>query len=132
MTSAELYNPSTGVWQHTGTLATARVLVSDGSAPQRQCLSGWRASSAANMTSWPAPRFTTTQHGHLEPTGSLATARKNFQMVVLPTGNVLAAGGVNNMAQYLASAEVYNYTMGSWPATGTLMTARSDFQMAVF
>ena len=132
MTYAELYNVSTGVWQNTGTLVNGRflfqmVLLPNGNVLAAGGLSGFQENDV--MASAEVYNYTTATW---TPTGSLATARKLFQMVVLPNGNVLAAGGVNDVAQYLNSIEVYNYTTGSWPATGTLMTARSDFQMAVF
>lgn len=39
--------------------------------------------------------------GTWTPTGSLGVARTNFQMVLLPNGNVLAAGGqVKSLTEY--------------------------------
>ena len=66
--------------------------------------------------------------GTWNPTGSFATPRYSSQMVLLPNGNVLAAGG-NGPSGVLASAEVYNTTTGTWTTTAPLATARSDFQM---
>ena len=67
--------------------------------------------------------------GSWTATGSLATARDRFQMVLLPNGNVLVAGGENG--NELDSAEVYNITTGTWAATGFLSQPRSDFQMVL-
>ena len=131
-TSAEVYSPSTGKWARTNAPATPRAYFQMVLLPNGNVLAAAGASSAANTGVLASAEVYNYTAGTWSATGSLTTARKNFQMVVLPTGNILAAGGVNNMGGYLATAEVYNYTMGSWPAIGTLMTARSDFQMAIF
>ena len=51
-------------------------------------------------------------------------------MVLLPDGDALAAGGIDNDAA-LASAEVYSPAAGTWAATGSLATARFVFQMVL-
>ena len=63
------------------------------------------------------------------PTGSLATARLFYQMVLLPDGNSLAAGGDDVVV--LASTEVYSSATGNWSTTGSLIAARRDFQMVL-
>ena len=40
--------------------------------------------------------------------GTMATARLDFKMVLLPDGSVLAAGGTTNGVAGLASSEIYN------------------------
>ncbi len=63
-------------------------------------------------------------------TGAMNTARYNFQMVLLPDGNVLAAGGYFNGV--LTSSEVYSPATQTWETTtGAMNTARSDFQMVL-
>src|SRR6266850_2324949 len=56
-------------------------------------------------------------------TGSLGSARGNHTATLLPNGKVLVAGG-DNTSGYLASAELYDPTSGTWAATGSLNTAR--------
>ena len=67
-------------------------------------------------------------------TGSLATARDSFEMVLLHNGNVLAAGGEGNTCCtfVLTSAEVYNSTSSLWTTTGSLAKARENFQLVEF
>ena len=67
-------------------------------------------------------------------TTSLTNARANFQNVVLPTRNVLAAGGyiISGAGTYLASAELYDPTTAAWTTTTSLAGARGLFQMTVF
>ena len=69
--------------------------------------------------------------GTYAATGSLTTGRNQFQMVVLPGGNSLAAAGQNENGQ-LASAELYSFVTGAWAANGSLATACNSFQMSDF
>ena len=47
-------------------------------------------------------------------------------MTLLPSGNVLAAGGLGSAGTPLGSAEIYSATSATWAATGALGTARGD------
>ena len=67
--------------------------------------------------------------GTWTPTGSLNTARDNFQMVRLDSDNILAAGGTGPDSTATASAEVWSPTKGIWTPTGQLNAPRQEFQM---
>jgi hypothetical protein len=58
-------------------------------------------------------------------TGSMGTARENHTATLLPSGQVLVAGGDQN-GLFLTSAELYDPATGSWAATGSLATRRSS------
>lgn len=70
-------------------------------------------------------------------TGSMATARAYFVAVLLPTGNVLAAGGEEEFYQQVdsgilyaasaAGAELYDPATGAWSATGSMSMSRERF-----
>jgi hypothetical protein len=51
------------------------------------------------------------------------TARAAHTATLLPDGRVIAAGGVGSN-NYVASAELYDPSHGTWSATGALVTAR--------
>ena len=51
-------------------------------------------------------------------TGSMTTARNGHTATLLPSGNVLVAGGFNPASGTLASAELYDPATGTWSATG--------------
>ena len=59
--------------------------------------------------------------------GSLTTARFYHTATLLPSGQVLVAGGHNSnggFGFYLASAELYDPATNTWSAAGSLATAR--------
>ena len=51
--------------------------------------------------------------------------------MLLPNGNVLAAGGQDGKGNGFASAELYSASLGNWSTTGDLATARFSFQMVL-
>lgn len=69
--------------------------------------------------------------GRWTNTAFLNQARDNFQMVLLPNGNVLAAGGGEAVNTDFSSSELHNPILGIWTTTGPLNTARFQFCMVV-
>lgn len=131
LSSAELYNPSTGKWTLTGSMTIARdghdavllpngnVLVAGGLDPNACC-------GAPPLASAELYNPTT---GTWTATGSMTTGRYSFILILLPSGEVLAAGGADN-GTALTSAELYNPATGTWTATGS-MTVGNESSGAV-
>jgi len=69
------------------------------------------------------PLFAQVQ-GQWTGTGFKQSARELNGQVPLGKGNVLAAGGIDNNGNVLASAEIYNGKKGTWAPTGSMQTAR--------
>jgi hypothetical protein len=55
----------------------------------------------------------------------MAIARFNQTATLLPSGDVLVAGGYNFDDGYLSSAELYDPATGTWTATGSMAAARA-------
>lgn len=129
LASAELYDPATGQFTVTGSLSCAcgreSALLPDG----KVLFSGGFDGSVALATA----EIYNPATGTFSPTGNLRVARAGPSATLLTTGKVLVAGGVfftgtppyNLIANYLASAELYDPTTGTFALTGSLKTARS-------
>ncbi len=126
LSSAEIYNPTTGTWSPTGSMDVPRILATiaplpDGTvlvaAAYERGLNGWFPSDSADVYD-PAT-------GTWKPTASMAVARAYGSATALPDGSVVVAGGVGTGAS-LDSAEVYDPSSGAWSLTGAMIEARSQ------
>jgi len=129
LSSAELYNPSTGKWTLTGSMTVPRyghnaVLLQDG----RVLVAGGLNASTYQGPALASAELYNPSTGTWTPTGTMITGRESFDLTLLPNGEVLAAGGFNNGA--LTSAELYSPATGTWTATGN-MTAGTISEAAV-
>lgn len=128
-TSAELYDPATGQWTVTGALGVPRTdptatLLSNG---QVLIVGGDRGEgSPQSLGLLGTAELYNPATGTWSKTGSLNTPRDGFTAMLLPSGEVLVAGGVDNADNALDTAEIYDPIKGTWRDTGSFGGARFD------
>jgi hypothetical protein len=130
LASAELYDPATGTFSTTGSMAQSRfrvtaVVLYDG----RVLVSGGFNATGA-LTGAEIYDSTT---GLFTLTGSLNTARNRHTATLLPNGKVLIAGGRNSTLEVtnaLASAEIFDPTansgLGAFTTIGNMNSPRDE------
>jgi N-acetylneuraminic acid mutarotase len=129
--STEVYSAVTSSWSKSGNLTTARsgagaVLLSSGAV----LIAGGCISNCLGATTATAELYNST-NGSWSSTGSMATARTYFSMVMLPGGKVLVVGGCtklnsNGCGGVTAAAEVYDPSTGKWSSTSPMHAARGN------
>jgi Galactose oxidase, central domain len=126
LASAELYDPSTGIWSTTGSLGTAReghtatllasgqVLVAGG---------GTTTDGGCNVQAVASAELYDPSTASWSSTGPLSAVRTDHTATLLPSGKVLVVGGLG--FGYLATAELYDPVTGTWSETGSLVANRA-------
>ncbi|HYM78388.1 MAG TPA: kelch repeat-containing protein [Candidatus Dormibacteraeota bacterium] len=125
LSSAELYNSSTGKWALTGSMIEAResfpaVVLKSG----KVLVSGGLGTSSIVLAAAELYDPTT---GAWTSAGSMSVARVAHTATLLSSGKVLVTGGctTNLCGADSAVSELYDPTSNTWSTTGSLNTARA-------
>ena len=111
LSSAELYDPRSGKWKVTGSMAAAR-----GSDPLIVLANGLVLKTGGGPGDPAACELYDPKTGTWSPTGSMAAARGQLSSTLLADGRVLVAAG---FGVPVASAEVYDPATGTWSDAGS-------------
>ncbi|MGA7749071.1 MAG: kelch repeat-containing protein, partial [Gallionella sp.] len=127
--SAELYNPSTGIWSSAGTMNTSRYNHTATLLPNGKVLvaGGWNG-SVSSPTALNTAELYNPATNSWTPAGNLASARAYHTATLLPNGQVLVAGGfpIPPSTTPNASAELYDPAKNTWAAAGSLANGRME------
>ncbi len=130
LASAEVYNPATGTWKKVGSMTSPRAFF------EPVVLNGGTVLAVGGRIEvgndeYSAIAYADVYHPSTKSwtaTGSMATPRMGASVTLLPSGDVLAAGGATGLYGYstvtVASAELYDPATGLWAPTGSMNAAR--------
>ncbi|QSQ17098.1 Kelch repeat-containing protein [Myxococcus landrumensis] len=126
--SAELYDPQTGTWSATGSMAVTR-----GNHTATLLASGKVLVVAGHSTTGQVASVRTAElydpvTGKWAATGSLTENRRSHTATLLASGKVLVAGGFGGFEDrfYLSPSEVFDPATERWSLTSGLLTPRQD------
>ena len=126
LSSAEVYDPSTGTWTTTGVMLGARAghtatLLPDG----KVLVAGGGSSGDGDGGPLASAELYDPSTGTWTATGSTIGAGPGRTATLLGNGKVLVVGGAGANFEPVPSAELYDPSTGSWSAAAEMADARS-------
>jgi WD40 repeat protein len=123
VSTTELYDPATGTWTTTGSLAIARNFHTATLLLNGKVLVTGGAPDAAGYSSLSSTELYDPNTGSWTAIGSMSLARQAHTATLLPNGRVLVAGGAD-VGYFNSGAELFNPVAGTWTVTGSMGSTR--------
>jgi hypothetical protein len=135
LASAELYDPSSGTFTATGSMATARFGHTATLLPDGRVLIAGGSPTFGSRVALTNSEIYNPSTGTFTATGDATTPRQWHTATLLNNGKVLITGGLSGSSDaqsniypqdriHLASAELYDPSIGIFTATGDMSTSR--------
>jgi hypothetical protein len=131
LSSAELFDPATGLWSATGNMRLARAYHGMALLPNGNVLVAGGCTNSNCSSATPTAELYNARTGTWKAIGRMSTMRYFFGMTSLQDGKVLVEGGCNkgNCGTVTATAELFNPQTQAWSLTGAMAIAR-DYHSA--
>jgi len=126
LASAELYDPQSGTFSATGSMAAARYGHTATLLPSGRVLIAGGTSNLVFPAPLTAAELYDPTQGIFVPTGSMTTGRMLHTASLLPNGTVFVAAGEGASSTVLSSTELYDPGSGAWSSTGGLTYQRRN------
>jgi hypothetical protein len=126
LATAELFDPATGLFSSTGSMATARsnhsaTSLQDG----RVLITGGEGVQGGRSVQLATAELYDPGTGAFSPTGSMSAGRGYHSAVSLADGRILVVGGFSDLPLASATAELYDPQAGTFSPTGSMTFART-------
>jgi predicted secreted protein len=121
LNAAELFDPVTGTWTTTGSMARGRNGHSATVLPNGKVLVAGGYSTGGPIA---AAELYDPASGTWSLAGSMSAVRDWHTGTLLPSGNVLIAGGQSAVLDSITNCDIYDPTTGTWSTANALGTPR--------
>lgn len=131
--TCELYDTATGQWTRTGDLHTARDTQASCLLPNGKVLTAGGVHSTYDDPDefLSSCELYNPDTGLWTMTGSMSQIRRDFELVPLPNGKIMAVGGKDPAGVALAGCELYDQATGQWTPASSLSIGRIGYGATV-